>query len=111
MLRTEVLPPRLVRYGIADEEAWDVGLPCGGEISVLVQADVHEEFAALARADGRGALVTDLGSGERWLVAADPAFAPLTRGMQAALPHTDHLLPGNSLASLQALADLMEGIE
>src|SRR5438874_2728449 len=24
-------------YGIADEEAWAVGLPCGGEISVLVQ--------------------------------------------------------------------------
>jgi uncharacterized protein len=48
-----------------------------------------------------------------WLnpLAADPAYAPLTRGMQAALPHTDHLLPGNSLASLQALADLMEGIE
>jgi uncharacterized protein with von Willebrand factor type A (vWA) domain len=48
-----------------------------------------------------------------WLnpLAADPAYAPLTRGMQAALPHTDHLLPGNSLASLQALADLMEDIE
>jgi uncharacterized protein with von Willebrand factor type A (vWA) domain len=48
-----------------------------------------------------------------WLnpLAADPAYEPLTRGMQAALPHTDHLLPGNSLASLQALADLMEGIE
>lgn len=47
-----------------------------------------------------------------WLnpLAADPAFAPLTRGMQAALPHTDRLLPGNSLASLEALADLMEGI-
>ena len=28
--------------------------------------------------------------------------------MQAALPHTDHFLPGNSLASLEALADLME---
>jgi uncharacterized protein with von Willebrand factor type A (vWA) domain len=47
-----------------------------------------------------------------WLnpLAADPAFEPLTRGMQAALPHTDHLLAGNSLASLEALADLMEGI-
>lgn len=47
-----------------------------------------------------------------WLnpLAADPAYEPLTRGMQAALPHTDHLLAGNSLASLEALADLMEGI-
>jgi uncharacterized protein with von Willebrand factor type A (vWA) domain len=47
-----------------------------------------------------------------WLnpLAADPAYEPLTRGMQAALPHTDHLLPGNSLASLEALAELMETI-
>jgi uncharacterized protein with von Willebrand factor type A (vWA) domain len=48
-----------------------------------------------------------------WLnpLAADPGYEPLTRGMQAALPHTDHLLAGNSLASLEALADLMEGVE
>jgi xanthine dehydrogenase accessory factor len=29
--------PRLLHFGIADEEAWDVGLPCGGEISVWVE--------------------------------------------------------------------------
>lgn len=47
-----------------------------------------------------------------WLnpLAADPRYEPLTRGMQAALPHTDHLLPGNSIASLAALAELMEEI-
>ncbi|MEA2301960.1 MAG: uncharacterized protein QOE44_2495 [Solirubrobacteraceae bacterium] len=47
-----------------------------------------------------------------WLnpLAADPAYAPLTRGMQAALPHTDDLLAGNSIASLEALAELMESI-
>jgi uncharacterized protein len=45
-----------------------------------------------------------------WLnpLAADPRYEPLTRGMRAALPHVDHLLPGNSIASLEALADLME---
>ena len=45
-----------------------------------------------------------------WLnpLAADPRYEPLTRGMRSALPHVDHLLPGNSLASLEALADLME---
>ena len=30
-------PPRLLHFGIADEEAWDVGLPCGGEIDVWVE--------------------------------------------------------------------------
>ena len=30
-------PPRLLHFGIADEEAWDVGLPCGGEIDVYVE--------------------------------------------------------------------------
>jgi xanthine dehydrogenase accessory factor len=28
--------PKLLSYGIADEEAWSVGLPCGGEIDVIV---------------------------------------------------------------------------
>ena len=29
--------PQLLHFGIADEEAWDVGLPCGGEIDVFVE--------------------------------------------------------------------------
>ena len=45
-----------------------------------------------------------------WLnpLAADPRYEPLTRGMKAAMPHVDTLLPGNSIASLEALATLME---
>jgi hypothetical protein len=47
-----------------------------------------------------------------WLnpLAADPRYEPLTRGMRAALPHVDHLLPGNSIASLEALAALLEDV-
>jgi uncharacterized protein with von Willebrand factor type A (vWA) domain len=47
-----------------------------------------------------------------WLnpLAAHPDFEPLTRGMRAAVPHTDELLPGNSLASLEELACILEEI-
>jgi uncharacterized protein len=47
-----------------------------------------------------------------WLnpLAAHPEFAPLTRGMRAAIPYTDELLAGNSLASLEQLAVILEEI-
>jgi uncharacterized protein with von Willebrand factor type A (vWA) domain len=46
-----------------------------------------------------------------WLnpLKATPGYAPLARGMAAALPHTDRFLPGHSLRSLEELADLLEG--
>ena len=45
-----------------------------------------------------------------WLnpLAAHPDYEPLTRGMRAAIPHTDQLLAGNSIASLEQLAAILE---
>jgi xanthine dehydrogenase accessory factor len=50
--------PRLLSYGIAEDEAWDLGLPCGGEIDVFVQRLEHD------LPDGDGVRVTAL-DGER----------------------------------------------
>lgn len=29
--------PRLLDFGVTDEQAWDVGLACGGKVQVLVE--------------------------------------------------------------------------
>lgn len=57
-------PPRLRHYGWVDDEAWDVGLPCGGEIDVWVERWDHDALAAAASAGERAALVTVM-AGER----------------------------------------------
>jgi uncharacterized protein len=47
-----------------------------------------------------------------WLnpLAAHPGYEPLTRGMRAAVPYTDELLAGNTLMSLEQLAEVLEEI-
>jgi xanthine dehydrogenase accessory factor len=69
-------PPQLLHFGIADSDAWDVGLPCGGEIDVWVQAYDPGRFEEIARSGGRAAEVTVLegaAPGAKLLVEADGA--------------------------------------
>lgn len=64
-------PFAVKKYGVADASAWEVGLPCGGEISVMVQPVSAEGFdpelfdrIIEARADGQSLTVTtDLSTG------------------------------------------------
>ena len=64
-------PFQVKRYGVADAAAWEVGLPCGGEIEVMVQPVSAEGFdpelfdrIAEAGEQGRALTVTtDLATG------------------------------------------------
>ncbi len=103
---------RVVRYGISDEQAWGVGLACGGTIDVLVEPWVGEPLLDAARAirrqrDGGRAVVTPLPAD-----APGEEAGPHTRGPGAApaeplLVHDDGRLEG-SLGSADADAALIE---
>ena len=113
----------LARAGQAVQD-WSGGTRIGHAIAVL-----NREHG---RRIGRGAVVVILSDGwDRgdpdelademarlrrsahrvvWLnpLKAAAGYEPLARGMAAALPHTDHFLAGNSLASLAELATILE---
>jgi xanthine dehydrogenase accessory factor len=67
-------PPRLLRFGIDDEEALGVGLPCGGEIDVLLEqvggAEL-DEFLDAAATGGAAALASVPGRAAKLLVRGD----------------------------------------
>jgi xanthine dehydrogenase accessory factor len=59
--------PHVVSYGIADDEAWTIGLPCGGEIDVFL-----EPFAGAPAIERGTAYVVVEGddAGKRWVDGA-----------------------------------------
>jgi xanthine dehydrogenase accessory factor len=74
-------PFQLKHYGVEDATAWEVGLPCGGQISVLIQPvgangfdpEIFDRIAE-ARAAGQGVTVTtDIETGQSSLRPAEGA--------------------------------------
>jgi uncharacterized protein len=117
-------PDAAVRRAADSARDWSGGTRIGAAL-----AELNREHG---RRIGRGAIVVILSDGwdrgepellERelgrlarcahrlvWLnpLKATPGYEPLVRGMAAALPHVDAFLAGNSLASLERLAVIME---
>jgi xanthine dehydrogenase accessory factor len=62
--------PRLLRFGVADETAWEVGLACGGQIAVFVEA-LDQEMLTFARDvtsdEARGVIATVIAGPPEWL--------------------------------------------
>jgi xanthine dehydrogenase accessory factor len=77
--------PRLLTYGISDDLALSVGLPCGGEIDVWVDEPdpaLLDRLADVVRRDDRAVVLTDLEDGsQRLLLQGDDERADeLIRG-------------------------------
>jgi xanthine dehydrogenase accessory factor len=69
--------PQFAAYGVSAEEARRFGLPCGGELEVIIEPEVSvQQFEALLAEISRGHVVAravDLGSGDWTLGAANAA--------------------------------------
>ncbi len=75
--------PKLVEYGVSQDEAWAIGLPCGGKIAVYIEAlaagdGVFKALSLALREDRLAALATVVGGpapflGRRLLLGADGA--------------------------------------
>ena len=83
--------PRLLELNLGDEEAWEIGLTCGGTIEVFVEplaldrsddtaARFYERVHAHARGGGRGAIVTRLAGDAGKLMVLDDGTVEGTFG-------------------------------
>src|SRR5262247_966293 len=66
--------PRLLELNLGDEEAWEIGLTCGGTIEVFLEPLAPELYAKVrehASRGGHAAIVTRLDTGAKLLLLDD----------------------------------------
>jgi xanthine dehydrogenase accessory factor len=104
-------PARVLHYGIADSQGWEVGLPCGGEIDVLLEPvgdAALRRFLELQAAGVRSALVTvvdaEAGVTGRLLIGVDGELESRIEDLEL---HT-HLLEVGSQALWHERSQLVD---
>jgi len=64
--------PKVLSFGVTDQEAWDIGMTCGGRIEVLIESfdsrrSIVERMLAAAKSLSPTCMVTDLGTGDAFI--------------------------------------------
>jgi xanthine dehydrogenase accessory factor len=90
--------PRLLTFGISDDQALDVGLPCGGEIDV---------FVALPDDDVTERLLAAVEGGER--VASATVVEGAGLGSQALVTEKGELVGADGSGLAECARDVLEG--
>jgi xanthine dehydrogenase accessory factor len=67
---------KMLSFGVTNEEAWDVGMTCGGRIEVFLESmdskrSLIERMIAAGKSLSPSCIVTDLDTGEGWLCESD----------------------------------------
>ncbi len=93
---------RIVHFGVTDDQAWSVGLACGGTIDALIEPDVPREAIDAAGGDGASVVITVL-PGEQGTDSPDRLVFKTDGGLRGSTgdPSTDGELVAAAVASLE----------